>query len=59
MTSEQATWTRRAWTAGQRPLMGSLLGFALLVLVVELLVARGDLGTRPRRAEPAPLARAA
>ena len=59
VTSEQATWTRRAWTAGQRPLMGSLLGFALLVLVVELLVARGDLGTRLRRAEPAPLARAA
>jgi hypothetical protein len=59
VTADVAQWQKRAWTAGQRPLMGPLLVLALLLLVAELLVARGDLAALARRAEPAPLRRAA
>ncbi len=59
VTADVAQWQRRAWTAGQRPLMGPLLVLALLLLVAELLVARGDLARLVRRADAVPLRRAA
>lgn len=59
VTPDAALWQRRAWTAGQRPLMGALLVVALLLLIAELLVARGDLATLVHRAESPPLRRAA
>ncbi len=59
VTADVAQWQHRAWTAGQRPLMGPFLVLALLLLVAELLVARGDLAALVRRAEPAPVRRAA
>ncbi|MBI3791594.1 MAG: hypothetical protein HY275_12050, partial [Gemmatimonadetes bacterium] len=60
VSADAGAWKQRAWTAGQRPFMGPLLWLALLLLVAELLVARGDLGALLRRAEDAaPLRRAA
>lgn len=50
VTPDAGAWRARAWTAGQRPLMGPLLWLALALLVAELLVARGDLGALVQRA---------
>lgn len=59
VTTDAKEWQRRAWTAGQRPFMGPLLAFALVLLVAELLVARGDLSHWLRRREAPALSRAA